>query len=112
MQGLADHLTLPHAVIRTTERKPEWVRYGECARRTNTLRHVTQQSDTHGSDAGSLEHSGEQSHGLRAHRSYRDQEHRLDIVRAENLGNARASLQDEPSWRRDRAIDADMPWCD
>ena len=112
MQGLADHLTLPYAVIGTTERKPEWERYGECAGWTNVLRHVTQQRNTHSGDAFSLEHSGEQSHGLRAHRSYGDQEHRLDIVRAKDFGNARASLPDEPSRRRDRAIDADMPWRD
>ena len=102
-------MTLLHTIIGAPQREPEWERHSEGARWTNALRHATQQSDTHGGDSFGLERSGEQSHGLRAHRSHRDQEHRVDVVRVKDLGNARASLPDEPARRRDRAVDADVP---
>ena len=69
-----DHRALAIDVARPAERPAERERNGQGPRRAHPQRHLPNQGDRHGLDAPSFHRRREQSHGLRAEWSHRNEQ--------------------------------------
>src|ERR1700693_5038066 len=104
-----EHGALPFGPVRLAQRMPvaEW--NDEGPRRPRVQGNLAQELDRDGRDPLPLELRRDQAHGLVAHRSHRDEKRHVHTVLRQELRRRGRRLGDEPSRRRQRAHEGEMP---
>lgn len=107
LQGLADDAVLAKLSL-APQGMTEGERHGQGSRDPDPRRDVAEQCQTHGRDPDGLQHPGKQSDGLRTHGSHRHEESRVDPIAGQGRGHRRRRTTDQPTRRRNRAVEARM----
>lgn len=102
---------LPGHLIRFPKGCSEREGHRKGAWRAHLLGYRPHERDAYGRDPVPLEDSGEQSHGLRAHRSYGHEQRRIDPILQENPRGMGCRVPNKPPRRRDRAVEAQVAGC-
>ena len=108
-QRRADNRQLTRPVVWFAQWVTEAKRHGQRPRRPYPHRDLADQRNRHRGDPPPFHFAGQQSHGLGAHGSHRNEESQVNLVLAEDVGHLGPGLFDEPPRGQDRSIEADVP---
>lgn len=110
LKGRFENRMLGLSVIRRPERIAVRIRDKDRARGTDLTRSELEELENDRRNSASFEFGGDQTHGLVAGRSDRDQQRQVDLVVDEDLRSLGSGVADEPSRRCDRPHAGEVAW--